>query len=247
VLLFAKFPALNSRRPNVPPVRGFPGSSVQWRTAPRQGQGRLPWGHPRGAMPGMSIACLEVYFQGRQPPPTALLLGGLPVSTRHHGSAAALVHSHARVRTSDPGEPLQPGNPGYPASPCQTDKAGVSRRGAHGKTPSTIPVLCKGHPSPVPGWQVNRPAGREPQCPMWETGFIQWFLWGKSQGPQAKPQSGDLPSCHQCHRFHVCLSHPEMENRDHEVISKDPSPPRHQPERINGAKAEADLGSFGSS
>lgn len=184
--------------------------------------------------------------------------GSPPVSTCHHGRLAALVHSCARgttaVRTSNPGEPLQPGNPGYPASPCQTDKAGVSMSGAHGKTPSIIPEPQKGHPSPVPGWKMNGPAEREPHCPMWDTAFIpaphNGFGWAKARVLRLNslPQSRDLPSCHQCHQCHACLSHPERENRDHEEgISKDPSTPRCQSERINCSKAEADLGSFGSS
>lgn len=188
-------------------------------------------------MPGMSTACLRGIFpRPATPSPTAPLLGGgLPVSTRHHGRPAALVHSHARgargIRTSNPGEPLQPGNPGYPASPCQTGKAGVSMSGARGKTPFIIPELRKGHPSPVPGWQVDSPAGREPHCPTGDTGFVprphNGFGGAKAGVLRLSkvPWNGGLPSCHRCHRFHACPSHPETENRDHEeVISNHPPP-----------------------
>lgn len=113
------------------------GDSFQVRTSQT-----APW-TPRNATPGMSIACLEAHVQEQPLHPTAPRFWEPPVSTCHHSRLAALVHSCARgtagVHTSNPGEPLQPGNPGYPASPCQTDKAGVSMSGAHGKTPSIIP------------------------------------------------------------------------------------------------------------
>lgn len=216
---------LNSLQPNAPSLCRFPGSPRQWGTASRQGQGRLPWGHPQGTMPRMSIAHLEAYFQAQQLPPTARFLGGLPVSMRHHGRPAALVPSHPRsthrVRTSNPGEPLQPGKPGYPASPCQTDKAGVSMSGARGKTPSIIPEPLKEHSSPVPDWQIDIPPGKEHHCSTQDTSFIprpQNAFGGANVRVLrlSKVPQRDLPSCHRCHQFHACLSHPETENRHHE-------------------------------
>lgn len=194
----------------------------------------------------------------QQLPPTSPLLGGLPISTCHHGRPTARVHSHARgthrVRTSNPGEPLQPGKPGYPASPCQTDQAGISMSSTHGKSPSipqsrerdTVALCLAGRWMALQEGRSTYPRGTLASLLDPTHGF---------RGAKAKvlrlnkaTWSRDLLSCRQCHRFHACPSHPETENRNlAEVISKDPPPLRHQPEKIDGAKAEADLCSFGSS
>lgn len=101
----------------------------------------------------------------------------------------------------------------------------------HGKTPSIIPDPWKGYSSPIPGWQMNGPAGRELHCP---TGFIPrpHSDFGEAKARVLRPWSRDLPSCHLCHRFHACLSHPETEHKDNEMISKFPVPPKHQREMV---------------
>lgn len=75
------------------------------------------------------------------------------------------------------------------------------------------------------------PCRKELHCP---TGFIprphSGFGGAKARvlRPSKVPWSRDLPSCHLCHQFHACLSHPETEHKDHEMISKFPVPPKHQ-------------------
>lgn len=76
---------------------------------------------------------------------------------------------------------------GIQLHPVSQTKHGSPMSDTHGKTPSLIPDPWKRHSSPIPGWQMDGPAGRELHCP---TGFIprhhNGFGGAKARGAQAE-------------------------------------------------------------